>query len=237
MQLKTSLSLLAAVAPFGLALPYERRGENSTDAGEGFGAPSTAGTGTVDTYHGNVGNPWGSNIKEISGDEADQYKYVAEISGQHSEPWTVVFWNKFGPDGKQDGHYGQSALTFTLSPDETKYVAFDENTQAALGATSGGELPTSDMGAYSCTWGELDFGNAENNEWSGFDVSAIQAQMAGDEVQGMQICADGGTCSSITPDAAQVDNAYTQGEVDVGGIGANLPSGPVKVTIVVGYEG
>lgn len=106
-----------------------------------------------------------------------------------------------------------------------------------MGAANGNELPKSDMGVFSCTWGEFDFGDSQNNEWSGFDVSAIQAQMAGHEVQGMQICEKGGTCSSVTPDAAKVDNAYTQGEVDVGGIGANLAAGPVHVSVVIGYEG
>lgn len=236
MQFKNSLVLLAALASSSLALPYEKRSGNSTES-TGFGNPSTSGSGTDDTYQGNVGDPWGSNIIEISHGEADNYKYVAEISGQNTEPWTVVFWNKFGPDGKQDGQYGRSALTFTLSPSETKYVAFDDNTQAGMGAANGTELPKSDMGAYSFTYGELDFGNSENDECSGFDVSAIQAQMAGHEVQGMQICEKGGSCSSITPDAATVDNAYTQKHVDVGGIGGNLAAGPVHVSIVIGYEG
>lgn len=236
MQLKSSLVLLATLASSSLALPYEKRDGNSTDS-TGFGKPSTSGSGSIDTYEGNIGEPWGSNIIEISGSDTDNYKYVAEISGQNSEPWTVAFWNKFGPNGKQDGHYGRAALTFTLGPDETRYVAFDENTQAGMGAVSGKELPTSDMGAYSCTWGEFDFGDEQNNQWSGFDVSAIQAQMAGHDVQGMKICEKGGTCSSITSDAAKVDNAYTKDEVDIGGIGANLPSGPVYLSVVIAYEG
>lgn len=251
MQLKVSFLLLAALAPFTMARPaiHERRqGETlakrdwtSAPSGDfsskGFGGRTSSAGGSIDTYHGNVGTPWGSNIIEISEGDASQYKYVAQIQGKNTEPWTVVFWNKFGPDGKLDGHYGRSALTFTLSPGETKYVAFDENTQGGFGAVSG-SLPTGTHGAYSCTWGEFDFGNLDNNEWSGFDVSAIQAQMSGHDVQGMKICdAQGGVCSSISKGGKSISNAYSQAETDIGGIGGNLQNGPVRLSVVIDYDG
>lgn len=249
MHFKAPLLFLAALVPFGAAVPHSNEGRHVKRSGwlstpsdkpstEGFGGRTEPGAGSIDLYQGNVGNPWGSNIKEVSDGDAAKYKYVAQIKGQNKEPWTVVFWNKFGPDGKQDGHYGKSALTLTLGPGETKYVAFDENTQGALGAIKGSKLPTGNNGAYACTWGEFDFGNRDNNEWSGFDVSAIQAQLSGKDVQGMQICdAQGSTCSSITPGAKSVDNAYTQGEIDIGGIGGNLQNGPQRLAIVIAYDG
>ncbi|KAE8150010.1 putative allergen [Aspergillus avenaceus] len=203
----------------------------------GFGS-STANSGDDITYKGNVGNPWGSNIIEVSASEASNYKHVAAISGQNTEPWNVVFWNKYGPDGKMDGWYGNSALSFTLSAGETKYVAFDDDTNGGFGASSG-SLPTDSDGGYACTWGEFDFSSSGNSGWSGFDVSAIMAQNAGYTVQGMKMCdALGGTCSSITADAGEVDNAYTTAETDVGGIGGNLSGdGPVRLAITIDYSG
>ncbi|KAE8135398.1 hypothetical protein BDV38DRAFT_294719 [Aspergillus pseudotamarii] len=185
----------------------------------GFGS-STANSGSDITYQGNVGNPWGSNIIQVSESDASNYKYVAAISGQNTEPWTVVFWNKYGPDGKMDGWYGNSAVTFTLNAGETN-------------------LPTDSDGGYACTWGEFDFGSNGNSGWSGFDVSAIMAQNAGLTVQGMKMCdVLSGTCSTITTGAASVDNAYTKAETDIGGIGGNLSGdGPVRIAVTIDYSG
>ncbi|RAH45840.1 putative allergen [Aspergillus brunneoviolaceus CBS 621.78] len=203
----------------------------------GFGA-STAAYSSGNTYQGNVGNPWGSNMIEVSADEASSYEYVMQISGQNTEDWTVVFWNKYGPDGSMDGWYGYSALSLTLAAGETKYVAFMENSNGGFGAAAGSSLPTDSYGGYACTWGEFDFGSDANNGWSGFDVSAIQAQDASMTVQGMKICdALGSTCSSITTDAGTVDNAYTSAESAVGGIGGNLSSGAVRLAVTIDYSG
>ncbi|KAF7596512.1 hypothetical protein BBP40_001384 [Aspergillus hancockii] len=203
----------------------------------GFGS-STANSGSDITYAGNVGNPWGSNIVEVSESDASNYKYVAAISGQNSEPWNVVFWNKYGPDGQMDGWYGNAALTFTLNAGETKYVAFDDDTNGGFAAAAG-SIPTDSNGGYASTWGEFDFGSNGNSGWSGFDVSAIMAQKAGFSVQGMKMCdVLGGTCSSITTDAASVDNAYTTAETDIGGIGGNLAgSGAVRIAVTIDYSG
>ncbi|KAL1970129.1 hypothetical protein VTN77DRAFT_6534 [Rasamsonia byssochlamydoides] len=203
----------------------------------GFGG-STSSSGSGDTYEGNVGNPWGSNIIEVSASDASQYKYVAQFTGSNTEPWTVVFWNKYGPDGKMDGWYGHSALSFTLQAGETKYVAFAEDSQGGWGAAPGSTLPTDKNGGYSCTWGEFDFGNTANNGWSGYDVSAIQAQAAGQTVQGMKICQAPSTdCSYITTNAGEVVNAYTQATASQGGIGGNIPAGPVRLTVQIDYNG
>jgi hypothetical protein len=210
---------------------------NGVYSTQGFGA-STASGGSGDTYQGNVGNPWGSNIIEVSASDASQYKYVAQFKGSNTDPWTVVFWNKIGPDGKMDGWYGHSALSFTLGAGETKYVAFADDSQGGWGAAPGGTLPTDSNGGYACTWGEFDFGSTANNGWSGYDVSAIQAQAAGQTVQGMQICqAPSTACSSISGGAGQVVNAYTQSEAAQGGIGGNIPAGPVRLAVQIDYDG
>jgi len=206
-------------------------------ATEKFGGHSKpAGTGI--NYHGNVGVPWGSNIIAVSPTEAHRYKYVAQFSGANTEPWTVIVWNKIGPDGKMDGWYGHSALTFVLAPGETKYVAFDEDSVGAWGAAPGTHgLPTDNWGGYTSTWGEFSFGDVENNGWSGWDVSAIQAQIAKQKVQGMQICmANGKGCSTITPDAKKVIDAYTESKKHHDGIGGAAAPGPVRLVVKLDYK-
>lgn len=203
----------------------------------GFGGRSKP-SGTGISYHGNVGKPWGSNIIAVSQRKAHKYKYVVRFTGANSKPWTVIIWNKIGPDGKMDGWYGHSALTFVLAPGETKYVAFDEDSVGAWGAAPGSDgLPTDDFGGYTSTWGEFSFGVVENDGWSGWDVSAIQAQIAKQKVQGMRICeADGHGCSILTRDAKKVVDAYTEADRHHDGIGGAAPPGPVRLVVDLDYK-
>ncbi|KAL4981962.1 hypothetical protein BDW68DRAFT_192552 [Aspergillus falconensis] len=203
----------------------------------GFGERTNS-SGSGVSYTGNVGSPWGSNIIEVDSSSASSYKYVLQIKGNNTSDWFVSFWNKIGPDGKMDGWYGHSALNFTLAAGETKYVAFDENSQGGWGAAEGSSLPTDEYGGYACTWGEFDFGSTVNDEWSGWDVSAIQAQNADLTVQGMKICtAAGEYCSYITTDAASVVNAYTAAEASVDGIGGSVSAGAVRLAVEIDYSG
>lgn len=253
MQFSKSLLLLAALTTGALARPegMARRQATGTSSSSssawtsvpsgsgstsGFGS-STSSSGSGNSYQGNVGNPYGSNIIEVSASDASSYEYVVQFQGSNTNDWTVVIWNKYGSDGKMDGYYGKATTTFTLSAGDTKYYAFDTDSQGGWAAAEGSTIPTSN-GAYASTWGEFDFGSSTNNGWSGFDVSAIQAQNAGFTVQGMKICdALGSTCSSMTANAGSVDNAYTSAETDVGGIGGNLGSGPVRLAVTIDYSG
>ncbi|CAI7652550.1 unnamed protein product [Penicillium bialowiezense] len=204
---------------------------------KGFGG-RTPGKGSEIHYHGNTGKPWGSNIIMVNDFEAHRYKYVARFTGSNDKPWTVVVWNKVGPDGKLDGWYGNSAVTFKLAPGETRYVAFDEDSEGAWGAAPGDHLPKDQWGGYSSTWGEFSFGDGENNGWSGWDVSAIQAQIAKQHVQGMSICqADGKGCSVITPNAKKVVDAYTESVKHKDGIGGAASPGPVRLNVLLDYRG
>ncbi|KAL2827276.1 hypothetical protein BJY01DRAFT_229240 [Aspergillus pseudoustus] len=202
----------------------------------GFG-DRTNSSGSGVSYTGNVGSPWGSNIIEVDSSSASSYKYVIQLTGSNSADWFVSFWNKIGPDGAMDGWYGHSALNFTLAAGETRYVAFDEDSQGGWGAAEGSSLPTDDYGGYACTWGEFDFGSTVNDGWSGWDVSAIQAQNADLTVQGMSICtAAGEDCSYITTDAASVVNAYTAAEASVDGIGGSVSDGAVRLAVEIDYS-
>jgi hypothetical protein len=209
-----------------------------TFSSKGFGGQSSP-SGSEIHYKGNVGTPWGSNIISVSPAAAHRYKYVVQFNGAKSQPWTVVIWNKVGPDGKMDGWYGHSALTFVIAPGETHYVAFDEDSEGAWGAAPGTNgLPTDTWGGYTSTWGEFSFGDGENNGWSGWDVSAIQTQIAGQEVQGMRICmADGKGCSIITPGAEKVVDAYTESKRHHDGIGGAASPGPVRLVVDLDYRG
>ena len=212
---------------------------NGDYSNQGFGE-STSSSGSGITYQGNTGNPWGSNIIEISAESAPLYKNVAQFTGQNTEPWTVVFWNKYGPDGQMNGWFGNSALNLNMNPGDVKYVAFQDDSQGGWSAAPGTTVPTGMNGGFSATWGEFDFSSDGNGGWFGFDVSAIQPQNAGQPVQGMQICQalGGSVCSSITTDAAVVNNAYTVAETAIGGIGGNEPGGgPMRLAVVIDYSG
>ncbi|KAJ5288357.1 hypothetical protein PENANT_c056G08308 [Penicillium antarcticum] len=210
-------------------------GESYSTAG--FGG-STDPVGSGDAYVGNVGRPYGSNIMEVAASDANRFQYIVKFVGPSAGGWRVAIWNKVGPGGKLDGWYGNACCQFTLAADEAKYIAFATNSQGGWVATNTTSIPTNQLGSYAGTWGEFDFGNTAHNGWSGFDVSAIQAQNAQLEVQGMRICSmlHDDLCSYITWRAVIVHNAYTSSKADVGGIGGNLPAGPVRLTASIGYD-
>ncbi|KAJ5654795.1 Allergen [Penicillium lividum] len=188
-------------------------------------------------HSGNVGVQYGSNIIEVPADKANQYKYVVRFIGPpEGESWSLVIWNKLGPDGIPGGWYGKACKKFIIAAGQTLSVAFDEDSQSGWAAAPGIALPSDSKGGYASTWGEFDFGSSVNDGWSGFDVSAIQAQNAGLTIQGMQIC-DVLTyiCSAITRDASDVHNAYTREVADIGGIGGNLAPGPVRLEVALDY--
>ncbi|KAF7718642.1 Uncharacterized protein PECH_008838 [Penicillium ucsense] len=227
----SQISTVAAAHPAWTAVP-----PNKAYCTDGFGAPSKVYSGSGDTYVGNVGSPYGSNIIEVSGSDANRYKHVIQFQGSKADDLEVVIWNKIGPDGKMDGWYGNACHNFTLPAGGIKYYAFDSNTQGGFAAAKGA-IPLNTWGSYAATWGEFDFDSTINTGWSGFDVSIIQAQNAGLEVQGMKICSvlSDGTCSTISKNAQRVTNAYTAALADEGGIGGNLVAGPVRLAAALDY--
>ncbi|KAJ5369387.1 hypothetical protein N7509_013999 [Penicillium cosmopolitanum] len=213
-------------------LPYRR-----TYSITGFGGITEA-SGSGITYQGSVGDPYGSNIIRVSAENSSDYKYVAEFKAASSAIWSVVIWNKILPGGFLNGWYGHACKNFTLNSGTTQHVAFDENFQGAWAAAPGYTIPTDNFGGYTSTWGEFDFGSAiYYSGWSGFDVSAITAQAANIQIQGMKICDTATeTCSSISSDGAKFNNAYAAKDSNVGGIGGNLPAGQLRLAVVLGYE-
>lgn len=205
---------------------------------EGFGEstkPSMIGEAKWD-FKGNVGNPYGSNIKVVSGQQAPKYENVMQFKANGNEKMNVVMWNKIGPTGGLNGFFNKNPpVKFTVSPGEAVYVSFDKDSQGGFAAAKG-EVPMSDAG-YGATWGEFDFGNSANNGWSGWDVSSIVAQKAKLPVIGMKICkADGSSCSSMKANAQDVDNAYTEADTGKNGIGGSQSGGNgVRLTVTLDY--
>lgn len=204
----------------------------------GFGTPTESKTvGLLDwSYIGNVGNPWGSNIIQVAEADASQYKHVLRFEGSQTEPWTVLFWNTYGPDGKMDGFWSpHSALTFTLEKGEVKYVAIDDNSQGGWAAAPG-EIPTTNFGQYAATWGEFDMSDQKNDGSSGWDVSCIIAELNGLEIQGMRICNHlGESCSYIGKGLMGLLNAYTSADQGNPSLAVSQPAGPVRLVVTLDY--
>ena len=79
-------------------------------------------------YAGNVGDPYGSNIIELSAEAANQYKYVMRPEGpRDGQRWTVAVWNDLAPDGRLGGWRGNACRIFTLNSRQVRYIAFDDN--------------------------------------------------------------------------------------------------------------
>ncbi|KAJ6131524.1 Allergen [Penicillium sp. IBT 18751x] len=188
-------------------------------------------------YVGNVGIPWGSNIIQVDEANANQYKHVMRFEGSETEPWTVVFWNTWGPDGKMDGFWKpNAALKFTLEKGEVKYVAVDDNSQGGWAAAPGEDIPTTTFGQYAATWGEFDMSSARNKYFSGWDVSCIIAELNGLEIQGMKICNHlGESCSYIGKGLAGLLSAYTSADQGNPALAVSQSEGPVRLVVTLDY--
>jgi hypothetical protein len=202
---------------------------------EGFGGSNYRVEVLGIEWTGNTGLPWGSNIIEVEESVANQYKHVVRFEGSQTDDWTVIVWNKKGPNGLMDGFFHPNkALSFTLGPNEVKYVAIDTESTGGWAAWKGDDAPLSQYGSYAATWGEFTMRDAPN--FTSWDVSCIQAQNAGKDIQGMQICQhDGTSCSSITNGMGSVKNAYTSAETDINGIGGNVMTEAIRLVVNLDY--
>ncbi|KAJ5748483.1 uncharacterized protein N7511_010179 [Penicillium nucicola] len=206
----------------------------------GFGA-STASkrVGSLDwDYIGNVGSPWGSNMIQVDESAASGYKHVIRFENDNSKAWTVVMWNSYGPSGGLNGFWSpNSALSFTVEPNHSIFVAIDDDSQGGWGASEGEGLATNYVGEYASTWGEFDMSNSQNDGYSGWDVSCIIAQLANLEIAGMQICNHlGEKCSSITQGAGATVSAYTSADQGKTDKAVAQSAGPVRLVVNLGWS-
>jgi hypothetical protein len=207
----------------------------------GFGGV-TSPTGSGDTYCGNVGSPYGSNMIEITEAELDDYEYTITLDGSFIlQEYTVYFWNNCNEAGQLAGFFDTTfPLTVTVAKGGNAYVAIDVDSQGAfVGSPTSVGVPRSPTdGIILGFWGEWDFGNTANDGWSGFDVSALVALDSGKtDFPGLALVGNGVT-SYITNSLGSADNAYSEtSEASTGGIGANLVPGAVAVTAWLAYNG
>lgn len=142
-------------------------------SGKGFGRQSDpVDDGNQDHYIGNVGIPYGSNMIFVDESQRSSYKYTLTLTNINDVATTYIVWNKSGKDGQpQSGMGSEPNLRFTVGSQESRVIAFDENSQVSFSRDcernkQGGNLP-------DCTWGEADFGDLRNGGWSGYDCSSI----------------------------------------------------------------
>lgn len=119
---------------------------------------------------GNLGIPYGSNMKKISESDVASHKYTNVISNTGSEDITVLVWNKACPDGKVAG-WSCPNMKLQIPAGGKQALAFDEDSQGGLSLDCGTDPNRG--GVPNCPWGEFDFGNKRNGGGSGYDRSSI----------------------------------------------------------------
>ncbi|MCJ1428467.1 hypothetical protein MMC29_006377 [Sticta canariensis] len=127
--------------------------------------------GNKDQYIGNVGQPYGSNMKIVGESDNCDCKYSIKFINNGGASMEAIVWNKSGKDGQpQSGMGSEPNLKIPLGVGESQLVCFDENSQVSFSRNckrnSVSNIP-------DCTWGEADFGDLRNGAWSGYDVSSI----------------------------------------------------------------
>ena len=206
---------------------YQPSGCPTTGFGGGSGAVSSR---DVDTYVGNVGSPYGCNMKLVS--SADGYTYTNTYHNNNQSPITIIIWNKSGDKSKGQGpNAGQSStptLGFTLAAGASQIVAFDANSQVAWSRDC---TRRSDDGAPDCTWGEGDFGNVSNQGWSGYDVSSIQNSAGNNEAMCITSSAQNAGLES-----SNLKNNWVATDQANQGAGGSIPpeANPVRLTTTFG---
>lgn len=125
---------------------------------------------------GNLGIPYGSNMKKISESDVASHKYTNVISNTGSADITVIVWNKACPDGNVAG-WSCPNMKLQIPAGGKQALAFDEDSQGGLSLDCGTDPARG--GVPNCPWGEFDFGNKKNSGWSGYDRSTIPADKAG----------------------------------------------------------
>ncbi|KAJ6153739.1 hypothetical protein N7470_006698 [Penicillium chermesinum] len=203
----------------------------------GFGG-STSGGGSGATYQGNIGNPYGSNIIEVSESDASSYEYVIQFKGQNTEDWTVVVWNKYSSDGTMDGFFGKATTTFTLlpAPPSTSPSTATPRVVGLLLLV----LPFP-LAALESTPPPGESSTLARPPTTAGLVSTSPPSRPRTMASRFRVCRSvmplAPPALPSPPNAGTVNNAYTSAQTDVGGIGGNLASGPVRLVVTIAYSG
>ncbi|AEI62003.1 hypothetical protein LILAB_00345 [Corallococcus macrosporus] len=207
--------------------PRAASASHVSDAGPGFGAPSSGAVYNASQPWlsvNNVGSPYNSNMQLISPEQKSQFKFTNTFTNTTGQPQTITLWNKVGEKGgPNDGQNFDKSTpkTFTLQPGQSQMVAFDNNSSVAWCMSKDGSAkPGANSGQ---TWGEATFGNAATG-WSGYNTS--------------QITPAGHTGSmSITNEATGKTvteaNAWQTPSDDPAGRDVGVPAGPMHLRTVL----
>jgi hypothetical protein len=196
------------------------------------GAKSKRATAAQIAYKGNTGvaGNWGCNMMMVDGSVADKYDYSAKFTTTGST-FTCACFNKIGPTGLIDGFW-HTAVSFTVNAGETKYMAFDTNSQGGCACGSGGTVPKTPLGQFAGVWLEFDWGNESNGGNSGADVSVLVAGASSMPFYGMAVTDPlGKVCSSVESNGHNFA-AYMPGDEALDGVGCKgYYKGQLKVVL------
>ena len=133
-----------------------------------FGSSSSSSGAAGDSYVGNYGAPYGSNIMKV--DSTKGYDFTATFVNSQSSSITVNCWNKVGSDLQPLSGSAlapkDTTLTFAIPAGASQVVAFQENSQVGCSQSCS---ETAASGAFATSWFEANFLSAG----SGYDMSAI----------------------------------------------------------------
>ena len=183
--------------------------------------------GSTDSYVGNVGSPYGSNMLPLTNCDVSSHKYSITFNNADTSKIEVALWNKVGDDGQALSGASRNAFwKFPLEAGQSAAFAIADNSQVAFSqACDRNTYP----GSFDCTWGEADFGdqNSPNNGGSGYDRSSIQNSKGNTGL--LSVCVDGHDCSS------EAGNSFVSDKQSNAGGNLYVPPGqPMHVKVTLG---
>ncbi len=192
------------------------------------GTTSPRNVGQTDGYMGNVGSPYGSNMLPLTDCDTSGNEYSITFTNSESSPIKVALWNKVGDDNATPGRVLTGATRnawymFPLEAGQSAAFAVAPNSQIAFSQACN-RNPAN--GQFDCTWGEADFADAQNSNWSGYDRSSLPNGAGNTGL--LTVCADGFDCSS------QSEHSFTSFSQKNTGGKTNIPAGPAHIKVTMG---
>lgn len=195
------------------------------------GSTTPRNVGQTDTYVGNVGVPYGSNMLPLSDCDVSGHDYSITFTNGDSSPIKVAMWNKVGDDYNTPGRDMTGATRnafymFPLEAGQSASFAIAENSQIAFSQASDRNEAN---GQFDCTWGEADFADANtpNDGASGYDRSSIPNGQGNTGL--LTVSADGYDASSQS-----AHSFVSTSQLNTGGK-TNIPAGqPAHIKVTMG---
>lgn len=195
------------------------------------GSTEPRNVGQTDTYMGNVGTPYGSNMLPLFNCDVSGYDYSITFTNSDSSQIKVAMWNKVGDDNATPGRVMTGATrnafyTFPLEASQSASFAIAPNSQIAFSQACDRNVSN---GQFDCTWGEADFADANhpNDGASGYDRSSIPNGQGNTGL--LTVSADGYDASSKS-----AHSFVSTSQLNTGGK-TNIPAGqPAHIKVAMG---